>query len=75
MSWVWSFSQRICKEQKKSQHIFLWLNTVFFGVIGFLVWLVLRNLNLNNWDWAVVFAGYPAFFIGILGGILYLYKL
>jgi hypothetical protein len=35
----------------------------------------LRNLNLNNWDWAVVFAGYPAFFIGILGGILYLYNL
>lgn len=53
---------------------FLFINTVLFAGMGFLVWTVVRLFALKENMWAFCFMGYAGYFIGFLGGILYLYQ-
>ena len=54
--------------------IFFSLNCLLYCVLGLIVWLVVRKLvpNINTWDWALCFVIYPGFFIGYIGGFIYL---
>lgn len=60
--------------QEKRQ-IFLILNTLLFGVIGFFVWYVIHFFFLNRIDWLICFIGYPAVCLGYMGGLLYFMRM
>lgn len=53
---------------------FFFLNCLVYCIFGFLVWLVISRVepNMNTWDWALCLAIYPGFFIGYIGGFIYL---
>lgn len=54
--------------------IFLLLNSAKFALFGFIVWLLVSRFALSSIEWAICFIGYPGFFIGYLGGFLFLCK-
>lgn len=58
--------------------IFLFLNTVLFGVIGFVVSLIIclatGHSLLAHWDIVAAVTGLAGIFPGFFGGILYLYR-
>lgn len=58
----------------KNEKLFLFLNTIAWAIIGFVLWCVVRLFALDCIEWAICFVGYPAFFIGIVGGVLYLWN-
>ena len=68
--WKWIDVKEISKEEKI--RVFLFLNCLIHGVLGLLVWLVVSRFMLNTLGWAFCFIGYPGFFIGFVGGFLYL---
>lgn len=53
--------------------LFLFITTSISSVIGFVIWFALHFFILNKISWAICFTGYPGFFIGLIGGIIYLY--
>ena len=54
--------------------IFLVLNTVIYGFVGFEIWLVVQNFALDSVWWTLCFVGYTGFMMGYLRGVLFLYK-
>lgn len=54
--------------------VFFSLNCLIYCAIGFLLWLVINRFvpNINTRDWALCFAMYPGFFIGYIGGFIFL---
>ena len=63
-------------KMKKVAKIKLYLGALILIniVIGGAIWLILGRFILPGIDWLICFMGYPAVFIGLLGGILYLYN-
>lgn len=70
--WNWVDNRSFSKEKKKM--IFLALNSIIYGVLGFVVWLIVSKFALNTLGWALCFIGYSGFFIGYIGGFIYLCK-
>lgn len=70
MLWEW-IDQRNLSEKAKT-YVFLLLNIVIFGALGLVVWMIVSRFTLSTLDWAICFVGYPAFFIGYLGGFFFL---
>lgn len=68
--WKW-ISQRKLSRGNKAR-LFLLLNSLIYSVAGILAWLLVRKFALGTWDWALCFVGYPGFFIGYIGGFLFL---
>ncbi|MGN0160084.1 MAG: hypothetical protein ACI4AQ_01715 [Lachnospiraceae bacterium] len=68
--WEWVDKKNLSEQAKTG--VFLFLNMVLYGVLGFLVWMVISRFTLSTLDWAVCFVGYPGFFIGYLGGFFFL---
>lgn len=58
----------------KQVNLFLVLNTIVWAVIGFAVWCIVRLAALDSIQWVICFMCYPAFFIGIVGGIIFLWN-
>lgn len=58
----------------KNVNLFLTLNTIAWAIIGFILWCVVRLVAFDNIISAICFIGYPAFFIGIIGGIIFLWN-
>lgn len=52
--------------------IFLFLNCLLFGAFGFAAWAIVSRFVLNTLGWALCFIGYSGFFIGFVGGYIYL---
>ena len=75
MKIVWNFSQKIFTNTEREMHFFLLLTTTASCILGFLAWYIIHFFALNTLSWAICFIGYPGFFVGFLGGILYLYRL
>ncbi len=65
-------------EQGNRGHLFLLINTIFWtlfaGMIGFLICLVLGLGGEERNVLMVCAAGYSGAFIGLLGGIVYLMR-
>ena len=43
-------------------------------VMGGVAWLLFGRLVLPRIEWLICFMGYPAMFIGLFGGLIYLYN-
>ena len=74
MSVLWKFCRAAADHEVWQRRLFLLLNTIFFGLLGFGLWLIVSRWTLATPDWAVVFTGFSAWGFGFLGGILYLYN-
>ena len=68
MSLLWRFCCSRIRKPARQAAAFLLLHSVFCGAVGLVLWLIL------SWEWAVVWAGFPAYFLGFLGGTVYLYR-
>ena len=63
-------------KMKKVAKIKLYLGALILIniVIGGAIWLTIGRIILPGIDWLLCFMGYPAIFMGLFGGILYLYN-
>lgn len=68
--WKWVNDKDYSKEVKI--RIFLFFNCVIYSALGFVIWLAVSQFALNSLDWAFCFIGYMGFFIGYVGGFLFL---
>lgn len=68
--WKWIDDRKLRKEGKV--RLFLLLNSLFFSILGFFVWLIVSRYTLCTLDWALCFVGYSGFFIGYVGGYIFL---
>lgn len=72
MEIIWKL---LCKTGIRNiRPLFLSAATLISGLAGFLVWYALHFIALNDIYWALCFVGYPACFVGILGGSIFLWK-
>lgn len=72
MIWKWINSLKIMKNNKT--RLFLWIQILINLAIGAALWLIVGRHFFPGIDWLICFMGYPAVFIGLFGGILYLYN-
>lgn len=68
--WNWIDTKNFTKESKIG--VFLSLNCILYGLIGFVIWLMVRNVAFDTWESALCFVGYPSVFVGFLGGYFFL---
>lgn len=74
MEMVWSVLENKRISELNRKHLFLFLNSLLFGILGFGVWLVVSRFTLATIDWMLCFIGYPGFFFGFIGGFIFLCK-
>ncbi len=74
MAYIWNKLDNTSLEEKTKQRLFLILNVMLCSVIGAAAWLVLGHLFLSNIAGLIEFIGYAAFFGGIFGGLIFLYR-
>ena len=74
MSLLWRFCCSRIRKPSRQAAAFLLLHSVFCGAVGLVLWLILCSRTLGSWEWAVVWAGFLAYFLGFLGGTVYLYR-
>lgn len=70
--WKWIADRNISYEKKLK--VFLLLNTILFGMLGFVVWAIVSKFTLDTWYFALCFFGYAAFFIGFIGGYIFIVR-
>lgn len=68
--WIWVDGLRIKIVLKEK--LFLSLLIIVNLAAGAILWLIVGRLFLPGIDWLICFMGYPAVFIGLFGGQLYL---
>lgn len=68
--WKWIDGKDFTEEGKI--RFFLIFNCILFSLLGLLAWLIVSRFVLNTLIWAICFTGYPGFFVGFIGGYLYL---
>lgn len=74
MERIWSYIHNKSWNTERKNHLFLFLTTLISSAIGFIIWYALHFFVLNKISWALCFTGYPGFFMGFFGGILYLFR-
>ena len=74
MTVIWNYVNKKLVRDHAKISCFLIANVMFWGMIGFLLWSVIQLFALKTIDYALCFIGYTAFFIGIVGGTLFLWK-
>ncbi len=52
--------------------LFLFCNIIVWSLAGFIVWFVIQFFSLRSAEWAVCFAGYAGYYIGLVGGIIFI---
>lgn len=72
MNTLWKVIGKQDLSKRGKMRWFLVLNCIKYSLLGFFVWLVVRNFAFDTIDWAFCFIGYPGFFFGFLGGYLFL---
>ena len=70
--WNWINGKEQSYEWKT--RLFLTLNCIVFGILGFVLWMILRNFAFDSIECAICFVGYPGFCVGYLGGFVFLYR-
>lgn len=73
MKFIWQYIHNKKWQEERKTRMFLFLTIAFSSIAGLAVWYTLHFFALNKISWAICFAGYPGFFVGLIGGILYLY--
>lgn len=72
MSRLWRLIDNKKYSEERKIRIFLFINCLKYGVLGFLIWLVVKMFALNTWEWALCFICYPGFLIGYIGSFIFL---
>lgn len=71
---IWCFVEALVHSNRKRKTIFLLSSSIVFAILGLLVWFVAHFFVLDDITWMLCFMGYPAMFLGYLGGVLYLWN-
>ena len=72
---IWNLIGKSNLSENDKKNLFLLVMTEIYGVIGYLLWLIIgRQLFDNRIDWLLCFIGLPAFFPGFLFAIFYVYN-
>ena len=74
MKTLWNMVNQIDVKNTWKNNLFLVLFILINMVMGACVWLLLGRLILPGTDWLLCFMGYPAIFVGLFGGVIYLYR-
>ncbi len=71
MKYYFGWCEDLYHALKENRFVFLLVNTVCFGFIGFCIWYILHFFCLDRLDWLICFIGYPAMVLGYFGGLFY----
>ena len=74
MKTLWNMFNQIDVKNTCKNKLFLVLFILINMVLGACAWLLLGRLILPGTDWLLCFMGYPAVFVGLFGGVIYLYR-
>ena len=74
MKTLWNMVNQIHIKNTWKTNLFLVLFILINMVLGACAWLLLGRLILPGTDWLLCFMGYPAVFVGLFGGVIYLYR-
>ena len=74
MKSLWNMVNQIDVKNTWKNNLFLVLFILINMVLGACAWLLLGRLILPGTDWLLCFMGYPAIFVGLFGGVIYLYR-
>ena len=74
MKALWNMVNQINVKNTWKNNLFLIVFILINMVMGACAWLLLGRLVLPGTDWLLCFMGYPAIFVGLFGGVLYLYR-
>lgn len=74
MKTLWNMVNQIHIKNTWKNNLFLVLFILINMVLGACAWLLLGRLILPGTDWLLCFMGYPAVFVGLFGGVIYLYR-
>ena len=74
MKTLWNMVNQIHIKNTWKYNLFLLLFILINMVLGACAWLLLGRLILPGTDWLLCFMGYPAVFVGLFGGVIYLYR-
>ena len=74
MKTLWNMVNQIHIKNTWKNNLFLVLFILINMVMGACAWLLLGRLILPGTDWLLCFMGYPAVFVGLFGGVIYLYR-
>lgn len=74
MKTLWNMVNQIHIKNTWKYNLFLLLFIIINLVLGACAWLLLGRLILPGTDWLLCFMGYPAIFVGLFGGVIYLYR-
>ena len=75
MKYYWEWCDKLYKLLKENRTLFLMVNTICFGVLGYMIWFGLHFFCLNRLDWLICFVGYSAMVAGYAGGLFYFMKI
>lgn len=72
MNLLWNYIKKLEINTKSRIRLFLLLNTIAFSLFGFIIGLpVMIAFKVSLWT-LFCFTGYPAVFLGLFGGIIFL---
>ena len=74
MKTLWNMVNQIDVKNTWKNNLFLVLFILINMVLGACAWLLLGRLILPGTDWLLCVMGYPAVFVGLFGGVIYLYR-
>lgn len=74
MSKMWNVVNGLDIKSNVKSILFLLLLVVVNLGIGVGLWLLFGRIIFPGIEWLFCFMGYPAIFIGLFGGVIYLYN-
>ena len=65
---------RLWEDCNHNINLFLFIHTLLGAVYGICAWSVISLFALKSVTWMLCFGGYGAFFVGFVGGILFVWE-
>lgn len=73
---IWNYVNRLNIKRRYKQNLFLGICTVFFALVGALLWFTAGDDMLgNSVKWMICFIGFPSVILGFLCGVFALFKI
>ena len=73
---LWNYVNRLDVKRRYRQNIFLLICTLFYALIGAVVWFTLGDDLLGkSIKWMICFIGFPSVILGFFCGVLALFKM
>lgn len=71
---IWNRVNNMKLSSYDKSRFFVFIITALSCFCGALIWVTVGRLILPEMRWLFCFAGYPAVFVGVFGGSLYLFN-